>query len=182
MDTSCSQRIWTYSKWILPLIFWFKFQEENNCFTSHSQKKKLQKPSWGWINILLIRGHGKREKILLHRVNFKSKFYVIFIGIFYFIFITLFYCKTCVFKTCLNQPLNKLKTYLNQPLNKLKFCVSKTSHLVRLLEIFINLTCLKQTPGLKFCSHKSHVFDIDRFHCVIENRLFGKMLNFLMHC
>lgn len=102
----------------------------------------------------------------------------------YFLFhiITLFYCKTCVFKTCLNQPLNKLKTYLNQPLNKLKFCVSKTSHLVRLLEIFINLTCLKQTPGLKFCSHKSHVFDIDRFHCVIENRLFGKMLNFLMHC
>ena len=73
------------------------------------------------------------------------------------------YSETCLNRTlnkpksCINRTLNKLKSYINRTLNKPKSCINRTlnkpkSYINRILnkvpikKIFVNLTCINQTP------------------------------------
>ena len=51
-------------------------------------------------------------------------------------------------------------------LNRHKFCINQIINKVPMLEIFVNLICMNQTPV--YSEHKSWIprgFSLDSFHC-----------------
>ena len=79
-------------------------------------------------------------------------------------------------ETCLNRILNELESGINwNPewtgiLNKLESCLNQTLNKVPMLEIFVNLTCINQTPVYSEDKSWSQVCSVYRFQCIeIQN-------------